>query len=267
VVRSNITHVHPTETHAARTDLPDPRYAEIRLGIVCPMANEEASAVRFVNEVIAQCDRHQFKSISFFAVLDSASKDKTIDLLRDLQQQQPALQVVWAPENTCVVDAYLRGYREALAAGCDWVLEIDCGFSHQPTDIPQFFQSMLQGNDCVFGSRFCNGAGASAESLRRRILSRGGTVLSNLLLGTSLRDMTSGFELFRREALSSVLNQGINSRGPFFQTEIRAHCHQFRIAEVPIHYQGASHKINRAALQDAFKNLWRLFRLRRQKHL
>jgi dolichol-phosphate mannosyltransferase len=247
------------------TDLLDPRYSEIRLGIVCPMANEEASVVSFVNEVLEQCALHQFKSVTFFAVLDSQSKDNTLQLLKDLKE--PSLQIIWAPENTCVADAYVRGYREALAAGCDWILEIDCGFSHQPSDIPRFFREMLQGHDCVFGSRFCAGGQVSSEPLRRRIVSRGGTILSNLLLGTSLKDMTSGFELFTRPALEHVLDTGIQSRGPFFQTEIRAYCHRLKIIELPIHYRGGSHKINGPVLQDAFSNLWRLFRLRLRGNL
>jgi dolichol-phosphate mannosyltransferase len=238
-------------------------HSEIHLGIVCPMANEEANAVAFVNQVIEQCASYQFKATTFFAILDSQSKDKTRELLTTLSAQQPLLQIVWAPENKSVVDAYVRGYREALAAGCDWILEIDCGFSHLPSDIPQFFRQMDAGHDCVFGSRFSNTA-AATESSARRLMSRGGTILSNLLLGTKLSDMTSGFEMFTRPALQFVLDKGIHSRGPFFQTEIRAYCHRLKITEVPIRYQGASHKISRGVIMDAFTNLWRLFRLRLQ---
>jgi dolichol-phosphate mannosyltransferase len=228
------------------------------------MANEEATAVRFVNEVLEQCTSYRFNSVTFFAVLDYQSKDETLQLLGDLRERQSSLRIVWAPENTCVADAYVRGYREALAAACDWILEIDCGFSHQPSDIPQFFQKTLQGYDCVLGSRFCAGGRVTEDSLKRRIISRGGTILTNLLLGTSLKDMTSGFELFTRPALEHVLHDGIQSRGPFFQTEIRAYCRNMKIAEVPIHYRGGSHRINAVALKDAFSNLWRLFRLRLQ---
>lgn len=248
-----------------RSEFSDPRYADIRLGIVCPMANEAASAASFLHEVLAQCAPFQFKSATFFAILDHQSQDQTLQILNDRQKEEPSLRIVWAPENTCVVDAYVRGYREALAAGCDWILEIDCGFSHQPSDIPQFFERMLQGgHDCVFGSRFCDGGAIAADSPGRRFISRSGTILSNALLGTSLKDMTSGFELFSRSALVYVLDTGIKSRGPFFQTEIRAYCHRLDIVEVPIHYRGASHKINGTALKDAFRNLWRLFRLRAQ---
>lgn len=236
--------------------------SSINLGIVCPMANERTTAVSFVSDVLERCTSQGFKSVTFFAVLDKASKDGTLELLRNLEREQSHLRVVWAPENRNVVDAYIRGYREAINAGCDWILEIDAGYSHQPSEIPQFFKKMAEGYDCVFGSRFCEGGEITETPLKRRILSSGGTVLTNLLLGTKLKDMTSGFEMFSRSALQEVLAKGIHSRGHFFQTEIKVHCRQKRIVEVPIHYCAASDSVNHKAVKDAFSNLWRLFRLR-----
>ena len=243
------------------------QFSEIKLGIVCPMANEETSAVSFVNAVLEQCLPRGFKSVTFFVVLDRVSRDRTRELLDELKKERPQLEVVWSPENRSVVDAYVRGYREALNAGCDWILEIDAGFSHQPSDIPQFFDKMREGYDCVFGSRFCAGGTVSDSSTKREIISRGGTILANLLLGTKLKDMTSGFEMFTRGALQEIFTRGIKSRGPFFQTEIKAYCRNLRITEVPIQYRAASHNVGNKALKDSFSNLWRLFRLRLQGQL
>jgi len=234
----------------------------INLGIVCPMANEEATAATFVNEVLAQCESRTFKTVTFFAVLDKASKDNTLLLLRQLAKDQAGLRVVWAPENRGVVDAYVRGYREALDAGSDWILEIDAGYSHQPSDIPQFFERIQKGYACVFGSRFCDGGRIEEGTIKRRIVSRGGTMLANMFLGTKLSDMTSGFEMFSRSVLEQVLAKGIRSRGPFFQTEIKAYCRNLAWVEVPILYRAPSHELNNSTLKDAFINLWRLFRLR-----
>jgi dolichol-phosphate mannosyltransferase len=238
-------------------------FANVELGVVCPMANERDSAVGFVTEVLAACAPFGFKSVTFFAVLDRASKDGTLELVRGLERERAGVRVVWAPENRSVVDAYLRGYREALDSGCEWILEIDAGYSHQPTDIPAFFEKMSEGFDCVFGSRFCAGGQITDSSLKRKFISRGGTFLANLLLGTRLTDMTSGFELFKRAALEHVLARGIHSRGHFFQTEIKAHCQHLRLTEVPIHYRSASDSVNKSVLKDAFRNLWRLHRARR----
>ncbi|MHC4271659.1 MAG: glycosyltransferase, partial [Planctomycetota bacterium] len=87
-------------------------FFDINLGVVCPMANESQTAQKFINEVIEHCKN--FKSVSFFAILDNKSSDGTYELLKGWEQRPSELKLIWAPENTCLVDAYVRGYREAL---------------------------------------------------------------------------------------------------------------------------------------------------------
>lgn len=224
------------------------------------MANEGAKAVDFVDAVLAQCQ--EFRSRKFLVVLDRANKDDTLDLMREHAKTTPDLVVIWAPENRGPVDAYVRGYREALALNPDWVLEIDAGFSHQPSDIPVLFRKMQDGYDCVFGSRFTEGGSISDSSRKRYWISWGGTLLTNLLLGTKLHDMTSGFQLFTREALQMIVDRGIQSRGPFFQTEMKTYARKMKIAEAPIQYRAASHNVGNKQIKDAFSNLWRLFTMR-----
>ena len=228
------------------------------LGITFPMANEADNCVSFVRSLLNQCERFPFRKLRLFVVIDRASTDGTRALLEDEARTEPRLEVVWAPENRCVVDAYVCGYRAALAAGCDWILEIDAGFSHDPADAPQFFETMLQGYDCVFGTRFGRG-GRCEASFKRRFISRAGTVLTNLLLGTRLTDMTSGYELFTRDALKMVLARGIRSRAHFFQTEIKVFCRRLKCAEVPIKYSFPSPRLSSAAVLEALGRLAGLF--------
>jgi dolichol-phosphate mannosyltransferase len=249
-----------SEDSEARTKKAGLQRRDVRLGIVCPMANERSTAAEFVNAVLKECGG--FREVKFFAVLDDSCKDGTYDLLKEEQNKVPELRVLWAPENKCVVDGYMRGYREALEEECDWILEIDAGFSHQPSEIGQFFDKMSEGYDCVFGSRFCEGGKFTDAPFSRYIISRWGSIVTNVLIGTKLQDMTSGFELFTREALGRVLEKGIRSRGHFFQTEIKVHCRDFRIVEVPIHYRKPSQNVDTGIVADAFGNLFRLFRRR-----
>ena len=234
----------------------DAPFSQLRLGIACPMANEGTEGTRFVTEVLRFCEG--FREVQFFAVLDKATTDNSLELLRGLATHEPRLRVVWAPENHNVVDAYFRGYREALATGADWVLEIDAGFSHQPEDLPMFFDAMQRGYDCVFGSRFMKGGRMSALSVKRYCVSRGGTILTNFLLGTRLTDMTSGFQLFSRAAIEMVVAKGVQSHAHFFQTEIKVHCRHLRVCEVPIHYRAPSPRLGASAVGEAFQQLWRL---------
>ncbi len=234
--------------------------SDLRLAIVCPMANEVETAGRFINLMLEESAT--LRNVVFIAVLDNACADGELHLLRELAAKEPRLRVVWAPENRCVVDAYERGYREALATGFEWILEIDAGFSHQPEDIHRFFDPMLEGYDCIFGSRFCKGARVSEISLNRYLISRGGSILTNLLLGTRLSDMTSGYQMFQHKALHQVLERGIKSRGHFFQTEIKIYCRKMNIIEVPIHYRLPSNRLTCNAITDAVACLFDLFKQR-----
>lgn len=224
-----------------------------RLAVVTPLANERQTIDAFVTRVMAQLGPHD----QLFCVFDNVCNDGAVDRARELAAAEPRLTVVWAPENRCVVDAYFRGYREALAGGFDWILEMDGGLSHLPEQIPQFIEAMRAGCDFAGGSRFMKG-GAFDGPMFRRLVSRGGTFLANLVLGTRMRDMTSGFECFTHAALSRVVSAGVRSRAHFFQTEIRTMMHSLKWTEVPIRYGCPSNSVGSASITESFKVLWRM---------
>jgi dolichol-phosphate mannosyltransferase len=136
---------------------------------------------------------------------------------------------------------------------------MDGGFSHQPGEIPRFVAAMESGYEFAAGSRFIHG-GSHTGSAFRFFVSRGGTMLTNLLLGTRMRDMTSGFECFSRRAIQHVVDQGVRSRAHFFQTEIRYMLHDWAWVEVPITYTNPSKSVGASSIKEALRILWTLFR-------
>ena len=226
----------------------------MRLAVVVPLANEESTLEEFLARLLVQLTGDD----RVFCVVDRVSRDRTREMVQAWEKRSSQVALVWAPENRCVVDAYLRGYREALNAGARWVLEMDGGLSHLPEEVPLFLRGMAEGYDYVGGCRFIQGGGYTGPR-SRYLISRGGGFLANLLLGTRMCDMTSGFECFRREALQAVLAHGIRSRAHFFQTEIKFLMHHWRWKEVPIHYRNPSNSVGGKSLRDAFRNLWALY--------
>jgi dolichol-phosphate mannosyltransferase len=225
------------------------------LAIVIPLANEERTIDELLRRVLAQLSPQD----KVYCVLDRVSKDGTRSRVEAAGQADPRVLCVYSPENRCVVDAYFRGYREALAGGHDWVLEMDGGLSHQPEEIPRFIAAMSIGHDFAAGSRFVKG-GRYVGLSKRHVISRGGTVLANAVLGSQMRDMTSGFECFTHEALSYVVERGVRSRAHFFQTEIRYMLHAWRWVEVPITYRSPSSTVGGDSLGEALRNLSRMRR-------
>ena len=98
---------------------------------------------------------------------------------------------------------------------------MDAGLSHDPKALPQFLKALNSGNECVFGSRFINGGSIGNSNLKRLFLSKAGTWLSNILLGTRLHDATSGYQGFHKKIVKKFIKYPLRSEGHFYQTEIR----------------------------------------------
>ena len=235
-----------SESSSARISTP-------RLGVVIPLANEQQTIDELLRRILAQLGEYD----RVFCVVDNVSKDNTRQHVERASAVDPRIVLVWAPQNRCVVDAYFRGYGEALAADCKWVLEMDGGLSHIPEQIPPFIAAMEQGYDYAPGSRFIRG-GKFNGKFSRWCVSKGGTILSNLLLGTNMKDMCSGFECFTHEALNHVVDHGVSSRANFFQTEIRFMLRNWKWVEIPITYHGPPKSVAKSTIAEALRTLWSL---------
>ena len=220
---------------------------------VVPMANEEGGFELFISELTSILERLGTGAV--FIVIDKVSTDRTLSLSQQLSERDPRFHTVWAPENKNVVDAYLRGLKEAVEQGFEIIIEMDAGMSHDPKAIPMFLRVLNEGNECAFGSRYINGGSMFDSPLKRRMLSRGGSLLANLLLGTRLADMTSGYQGFHAHVVKKLLDYPLRSKAHFYQTEVRYLLRRHRLMEVPIHYKAPSPRVSKNALRNARQTL------------
>ena len=233
----------------------------INFGIVVPMANEEKDFEPFVTSLTKILNQLQCGTVYF--VVDKVSKDRTLEICNQLSQHDKRFVTVWAPENKNVVDAYMRGYKEAFKNNHDFIIEMDAGLSHDPDSIPAFLTALTKdGYECAFGSRFIKGGSIKDSNWKRTFLSRSGTVLSNVLLGSKMRDMTSGFQGFHRSIVEKFLNRPLLSKAHFYQTELRYLLRKTRYVEIPIHYKAPSPSVSKKAIMNSFDVLFHYFFLR-----
>lgn len=232
--------------------------------LVVPMANEEKEFDLFIRPLIAAID--ELPGGEVFLIVDTVSKDNTLELCRALSMQDKRFHTVWAPENRNVVDAYIRGYKEALQSSAKYILEMDAGMSHDPVELKIFLKYLHAGYPCVFGSRFIEGGSMGDSPLSRRLLSKGGTLLANFLLGTGLHDMTSGYQGFHRSIAGLFTEFPLRSRAHFYQTEIRYLLRKRQYIEIPIHYKSPSPGVSKNAIKNSLTSLlyycWRRLTLR-----
>lgn len=224
-------------------------YYDNNWAVVIPLANEEREFIEFIHEL--QMVLTRLNSGKIYFVVDTVSTDNTLELCKSVSGKDNRFITVWAPENKNIVDAYIRGYREALANKHDLIIEMDAGLSHDPKALPMFLRVLNEGNECAFGSRFINGGSMADSPLNRRFFSLFGTILSNLLLGTELYDMTSGFQGFHAHVVQKFVNVSLKSKAHFYQTELRYLLRKRRCAEVPIHYKAPSPRVSQNAILNS----------------
>jgi dolichol-phosphate mannosyltransferase len=143
----------------------------------------------------------------------------------------------------------------------DVIVEMDAGGSHSAIDIVKFIDAFTNKPDLdvVFARRFGSLAKYNAK-LRRKLLSLGGTVLTNLLdypfsYKKWWSDATSGYIAYRTSALQQILNFPQISNGYYYQTEIRRNARKLNLntLEVPITFNGSSSSLKFKDIFEALK--------------
>ena len=228
--------------------------------VVIPMANESEDFIPFVSSLENELDKLERGKVYF--IIDNVSKDNTLELCNNLSINDYRFTTIWSPENKNIVDAYLRGYKEALKNKHEFIIEMDAGLSHDPAALPMFLRILNEGNECAFGSRFINGGSICDSSWKRTFLSKFGTILSNFLLGTRMYDMTSGYQGFHANIVEKIVSYGLLSKAHFYQTELRYLLRKTRFAEIPIHYRAPSPRVSKKAIYNSINVLFHYFFLR-----
>ena len=169
-------------------------------------------------------------------VIDDNSPDGTGELAERLADELPGVAVLHRERKQGLGPAYLAGFREALRTDAEYVLEMDCDFSHDPADVARLVAACEAGADVALGSRYVAGGGTADWGRGRRLVSAGGSLYARTLLGIPVRDLTGGFKCFRRRVLERLDLDAIDVKGYAFQIETtyRAIRAGFTVVEVPI---------------------------------
>jgi dolichol-phosphate mannosyltransferase len=196
-------------------------------------------------------------------VIDDNSPDGTGQLADRLAEELDYVSVLHRPAKEGLGPAYLAGFRRALSDGAELVLEMDCDFSHDPSDVPRLVAA-ADDADVVLGSRYVDGGGVRNWGLVRRFISAGGSWYARVLLGTSVRDLTGGFKCYRRRVLETIDLDAVRSKGYAFQIETtyRALRAGFRVVEVPITFVDREDGVSKMSRTIVAEAIWKVPSLR-----
>jgi dolichol-phosphate mannosyltransferase len=229
--------------------------------IVLPTYNERDNLHRALTRIREVAETHAVQLHTL--IVDDNSPDGTGALADELAGQLPDVSVMHRAGKEGLGRAYIAGFREALARGAQRIFEMDADLSHDAAYLPDFLRLIDEGADLVLGSRYVQGGGVENWGLSRKVISRGGCLYAQTILGLPYRDLTGGFKCFRRSVLETIDLDSIDAAGYGFQIELTYRTHQlgFKVVELPIIFvdrQAGESKMCNDIVVEAMKNVWKL---------
>src|SRR5579875_1161726 len=196
-------------------------------------------------------------------VVDDNSPDGTGDIVEGLARELPVRCFHRAGKlglSSAVIEGWERARPDSVALGAR-----DADFSHDVKALPEVVAALESGNyGLAVGSRYVRGGGIANWPKRRIIVSRVACWLARPL--TPLKDVTSGFFLVRRSALTGVTLDPIGFK---IGLEVIAKAHYGKAVEVPYVFTdrvAGESKLNEREIFNYLRQLRRIYAARLMKN-
>jgi dolichol-phosphate mannosyltransferase len=166
------------------------------LSIVIPAYNESESITETVLTLYAKLTSERIPHE--IIVVNDNSKDDTLGVLTSLQQQVSTLKIY--------TNLGLNGFGYAVRYGLerfegDCVAVMMADLSDSPDDLVAFYRKLLEGYDCVFGSRFIKGGSVTDYPRFKLVMNRIFNTGVRLFFRIGYNDLTNAFKLYKRETM------------------------------------------------------------------
>ncbi len=231
----------------------------MRITVVTPTYNEAENLPKLVSALFSlPLDLHVL-------VVDDNSPDGTGKIADDLAVKFPGrIEVLHRPGKMGLRSAYLNGFQKILDGDTQAIVQMDADFSHDPAALVNMVE-LLKTHDVVLGSRYTEGGSVDKKwPLWRKRLSAFGNFYAKTILGLPLHDVTTGYRMWRRETLSQMPFERIQSNGYVFLVEMAylAHCLEFKVGESPIYFadrRWGKSKMSLKIQAEAAMRIWQVW--------
>jgi dolichol-phosphate mannosyltransferase len=201
--------------------------------VVLPTYNEAENLPRLVSALLS------LPLDLAVLVVDDHSPDGTGTIADELSNHHPGkVFALHRAGKMGLRSAYIQGFQKAFDLGAEAVVQMDADFSHDPAVLTEMARRITS-YDVVIGSRYVNGGSLDERwPLWRKYLSAFGNFYARTILAFPLRDVTTGYRMWRRETLQNMPLKRIRSNGYIFMVEMAyvAYLMGFRVVETPIYF-------------------------------
>lgn len=187
------------------------------LAIIIPTYNEQGTIGQLLNKLI-----RLYPGAKIF-VVDDNSQDGTTEIIKDFAINDENVRLIFRSAKETMASAYIDAFARILPnENLQYLVSIDADMSHNPEAIQTFYQqAKYQGYDMVVGSRYVEGGSIKNWNWWRHFISRYGSIYTRIIAGMDIRDVTSGYVLYRRSLLLRIISGFKNRKFYAYQTEVK----------------------------------------------
>lgn len=207
----------------------------MKLSILIPVYNEEET----ISQVLTELAHLKLSWEKEIIVIDDGSTDETGNKIKEALHHlgKRTIRVISHSKNLGKGAAIRSGIKKATG---DYILIQDADLEYKPADIPKLLQVLKSKKEtvAVYGSRFMDGT--AVIPLLYRLGNYFLTWITNVLFGTHLTDMETGYKLIP----AALIKQNLPVSNSFdFEPEVTILLvkNNVQIIEVPITYSGRTH--------------------------
>jgi dolichol-phosphate mannosyltransferase len=200
-----------------------------------PAKGEEGSVGETVERAVDALER---EAIDYeLIVVDDHSTDGTVEVVEGIAAENPRVR--------CVRSSYEPGFGFTVRAGLDAytgdaVVVMMADGSDHPEDLVTYHHALVEGWECVFGSRFIRGATVRSYPRLKLLINRLANWFIRMIFRSHYNDTTNAFKAYRREVIDAIQPLLSNHFNLTVEMPLKAivRGHTFRV--VPISWTGRS---------------------------
>ena len=227
--------------------------------LIIPTYNERDNVASLIEAVFSlQQNFH-------ILIIDDNSPDGTAAIVKSLfSKYEDRLFLEEREGKLGLGTAYILGFRWALERGYRYIFEMDCDFSHNPSDLDKLYRACkIGGADVAVGSRYVKGGKVKNWPSVRVNLSKGASVYTRFITLMPIKDPTAGFVCYTSNVLEAINLDKISFVGYAFQIEMKFAAWKlgFTIKEVPITFVDRKYgvsKMNKGIVKEGIFGVLKL---------
>jgi len=224
--------------------------------VVIPTYNEKDNISLLVKQILNTAPQINI------LIVDDNSPDGTGLIADKLASDNPEIKVLHRPSKEGLGRAYAAAFKILLSSSVECIITMDADFSHDPAILPYFLKE-IEKHDIIIGSRYIKGISVLNWPLSRLVLSILANKFIRFTTGLPLKDCTSGFGCYRRQALQQLdfKNFASGSYAFLFELKYKLFKKSFDIIEIPIIFterRAGQPKMSWKIISEAFFTVFKL---------